>query len=156
MLRMTYLHINKGQNRSRLFVRERVELLIELSGRWLRTTLASLPLPLAHFFRSLTVDLVCTIDWDSGIPNTTILARWAQSSPSMALDFGWGAVSVWVGSSSWAEADFGTLFMLFSNSMRPRLTSFCRFSVFSDKFEISTPTDRAGIDGGNWSKLSAS
>ena len=33
LLRMTHHCINKGQNRSRLFVRERVELLIELSGR---------------------------------------------------------------------------------------------------------------------------
>ena len=32
LLRMTHCYINKGQNQSRLFVRERVELLI-LSGR---------------------------------------------------------------------------------------------------------------------------
>ena len=39
---MTHHCINKGQNRSRLFVRERVELLIELSGRWLRTNIGYL------------------------------------------------------------------------------------------------------------------
>jgi len=33
LLRMTHRYINKGQNRSRMFVRERVELLIELFGR---------------------------------------------------------------------------------------------------------------------------
>jgi len=33
LLRMTHCYIYKGQNRSRLFVRERVELLIELFGR---------------------------------------------------------------------------------------------------------------------------
>ena len=34
LLKMTHCYINKGRNRSRLFVRERVELLIELSRRW--------------------------------------------------------------------------------------------------------------------------
>ena len=33
LLRMTHHFINKGQNWSRLFVRKRVELLIELFGR---------------------------------------------------------------------------------------------------------------------------
>jgi len=33
VLRMTHRYINKGRNRSRLFVRERVKLLIELFGR---------------------------------------------------------------------------------------------------------------------------
>jgi len=32
VLRMIHRYINKGQNQSRLFVRERVELLIELLG----------------------------------------------------------------------------------------------------------------------------
>ena len=43
--RMTHHYTNKSWNRSRLFVRERVEVIWEL-------TLASLPLPLAHFFRN--------------------------------------------------------------------------------------------------------
>ena len=39
LLRMTHRYINKGRNWSRLFVRERVELLIERSGRWLKTNI---------------------------------------------------------------------------------------------------------------------
>jgi len=41
LLRMTHHYINKGWNRSRLFIRERVELLIELSKRWLRTNISN-------------------------------------------------------------------------------------------------------------------
>ena len=37
LLRMTHHYINKGRNQSRLFVREGVELLIELFGRCERT-----------------------------------------------------------------------------------------------------------------------
>ena len=40
LLRITHHYINKGQNWSRLFVRERVELLIELLGGVSRQTLA--------------------------------------------------------------------------------------------------------------------
>ena len=39
LLRMTHRYINKGRNPSRLFVRERVELLIELFGRCERTNI---------------------------------------------------------------------------------------------------------------------
>ena len=37
---MTHCYINMGLNWSRLFVRERVELLIELFGRYERTNIA--------------------------------------------------------------------------------------------------------------------
>ena len=42
LLRMTHRYINKGRTRSRLFVRERVELLIELFGRYERTNIGPL------------------------------------------------------------------------------------------------------------------
>jgi len=38
---MTHCYINKSRNRSRLFVRERVELLIELFGRCERTIIGN-------------------------------------------------------------------------------------------------------------------
>jgi len=38
---MTHRYINKGQNQSRLFVRERVELLIELFGRCKKTNIGT-------------------------------------------------------------------------------------------------------------------
>ena len=60
LLKMTHHYINQGRNRSRLFVRERVELLIELSERWLRTNIGKRILFLVSslfgaFFFSLAV-----------------------------------------------------------------------------------------------------
>ena len=52
LLRMTHRYISKGRSWSRLFVRERVELLM---GGVSRQTLASMPLPLAYFFSDHTM-----------------------------------------------------------------------------------------------------
>jgi len=55
VLKMTHHYINQGRNRSRLFVRERVELLIELSGRWLRTNIGIIAPPTCTLFQIVWV-----------------------------------------------------------------------------------------------------
>jgi len=58
---MTHRYIiNKGRNQSRLFVRERVELLIELFGRCERTNIGINAPPTDTLFSSVSTLYVCT------------------------------------------------------------------------------------------------
>ena len=72
MLTLTHYYINKGQNQSRLFVRERVGLLTEHSRRW-ELTLASLPLCWHTFsvYWNPSKKFACKV-WNNGTWTTTI------------------------------------------------------------------------------------